>query len=85
MSSDRVDLLRAELAVAELEDKLVAVKNDPAASPDDLRVAKEALRAARVKHRTMRASTSAEVSVGDAVVRPTTVKASAATHSPGGK
>lgn len=67
----RVEELRAkyeaELAVAELEDRLVAMKADPDADPGELRDLKLQLREARRKFRTLRA--------GDAAVNPATVEA----------
>lgn len=84
MASDRVDLLRAELAVAELEAALVALKDDPDASAEDLQRKKLALREARRVHRTLRAQAPAEDSLGDATTRPAAIEASAGIHGPGG-
>jgi hypothetical protein len=55
----RVDELRArlagEIAVAELEDKLIAAKADPKVKPEALRDLKVRLRQARAEYRTRRA------------------------------
>jgi hypothetical protein len=82
----RADELRAELAVVELEARLVALKADPAVSVDaeEYRACKEALREARLAHRTLREAAPPEDSVGDAVVRPATVEATAGVKRPGG-
>jgi hypothetical protein len=81
----RVELLRAELAAAELEADLVALKNDPKVSDVDLRAKKDELREARRVFRTLRAGAPPEDSAGDATVRPAPVKAKAGVKTPGGK
>jgi hypothetical protein len=77
----RADELRAELAVVELEERLAALKADPDRDPEAYRAAKEALRQARVTHRTLRAGKPAE----EGVARPSTVKAKAGVKRPGGE
>lgn len=66
--------LAAELAVAELEDELIAAKDD--GDPDALRDVKLRLRAARAEFRTHRA--------GSAAANPATVTASAVVEQAGG-
>jgi len=67
----RADELRAELAVAELEERLVAMKADPGVDPGshEYRAAKEALREARQHHRTLRETAPPEEAAGDVVGR----------------
>lgn len=47
----RADQLRAELALAELEDQLAAAKTDKKVTADELRELKNQVRAARAAHR----------------------------------
>lgn len=69
----RADELRAELAVAELEEQLVAAK-DAGDVPAEL---KRELRAARQAHREMREAAAAELEDGDAVASPATIAVTA--------
>jgi hypothetical protein len=77
----RADELRAELKVAELEEKLAALKG----SGDEakLRKAKYALRDARQQFRQLRAGMPPDVGEGDAVVRPDTIEAKATVEETG--
>jgi hypothetical protein len=82
----RADELRAELAVEELAERLVALKADPKvdAGSDEYRQAKEELRAARYRFRSLREAAPPEESVGDAVARPETIQARTSVKRPGG-
>lgn len=83
----RAEQLRAELAVAELEEELVAVKGDPDADPAQLQATKYALRDARQAFRTLRDGTPPEDAIeatGDGVARPATIRAKAGVKRPGG-
>lgn len=51
---NRIDQLRAELELAELEEQLVAAKADPDVSADELREVKTQVRAARQTYREAR-------------------------------
>ena len=68
----------AELAVVELEEELVALKDG--GDPEALRECKLALREARQAHRQLREGDPA----GDGEARPATVQAAAAVRGPGG-
>jgi hypothetical protein len=80
----RADELRAELAAAELEERLVALKADPKADPDEVQQAKYALRDARRVFRQAREAAPPETAAGDAVARPEPVKAKTSVKRPGG-
>jgi hypothetical protein len=77
----KADELHAELEVLELQEQLVAAKQDPNA---DLQQLKADLRDARRRHRTLREAAPPEAAAGDAAVRPDTVKATTKVKRPGG-
>jgi hypothetical protein len=77
----KAEELRAELEVLDLEEQLVAAKQDPKA---DLAQLKAGLREARHRHRTLREAAPPEAAAGDAVVRPDAVKATTKVRRPGG-
>lgn len=87
----RADKLRArqeaELAMVELEDELLAHKDDPDRPNEgkqyqDLKLK---LRRARFQYRTLRDAEPPEETGGHATVRPAPIKASAGVKRPGGK
>ena len=78
----RAEELRAELRVAELEERLIAAKAD--GSIEQLPGLKAELRDARRAHREARAAADADLADGDALVRPATVEVVASTNSTGG-
>lgn len=57
----RADDLRAELALAELEDELVAAKADEDLDPEELRDVKNRVRAARQEYRETRRPSPEEI------------------------
>lgn len=75
----------AELAVVELEDRLLDLKADPEADPAELAQAKLDLREARRAFRELREAAPPEAAGGAAVARPVTVKASTSVKRPGGR
>lgn len=77
--------LRAQLAMVELEERLVALKADPDTDPEVLAECKVALREARVRFRTFREGGRPEPAPGDAVATPGTVATSATVERPGGE
>jgi hypothetical protein len=80
----RADELRAELAAAEFEERLVALKADPKADPEELRRTKHELREARRVFRQAREAAPPEEAAGDAVARPAAIKAKSSVKRPGG-
>jgi hypothetical protein len=73
----RREQIEAELAVIELEERLLTVKDNPDTPEDEAREVKDQLRAARFKYRTLRDGAPLEVAAGDAVAKPEPVKATA--------
>ena len=81
-ADDLRDVHDAELAVVELEDELVRLKNLKRPDEAKLRETKLALREARQRFRSQRSGEAA--ADGDGVASPATVEATARSNSVGG-